>query len=281
MTVIVGAGFGALAAAGVLLVAAGLTGVVPRPLSGLDTLDRLGRRVERFGLRAGLALGGGLVGAVATGWPVAVVLLAATGFTAPSLVGLRGRREHELVRAEAVAAWAEMLRDTIAGGAGLQTAIVASARAAPAAIAPEVERLAGRAQRYELTDAINGFAAEVAEPTADVVVASLLLALRAQARDLDKVLAAAATSARATVAMQRRIEAGRARTYTSIRLIVAVTVGYAIALVVFDPAYLAPFGSAGGQVVLAGIGVLFAAGLASIGRLATPLVRPRLFESEP
>ena len=61
-------------------------------------------------------------------WPRARSL----GWLVPSFVGLRARRRRQLARSEAMAIWAEMLRDLLVSNAGLHEAIGKSARVAPA-----------------------------------------------------------------------------------------------------------------------------------------------------
>ena len=76
---------------------------------------------------------------------------ARAAWVAPMLVGVRRRRDRLTRRSEAVAAWAEMLRDTIASHAGSQEAIAVTARVAPA---PIRDRGAGarRPGRARVTD---------------------------------------------------------------------------------------------------------------------------------
>jgi hypothetical protein len=69
------------------------------------------------------------------------------------------------------------------------------------------------------------------------------------------------------------VEAGRARTRTSIKVIVGATGGLALGLAVLNRGYLAPYGSALGQFVLLLVGGLFAASfvwLSKMTRAATP-----------
>ena len=61
------------------------------------------------------------------------------GWMIPTFVGLRARRRRQLARSEAIAIWAEMLRDLLVSNAGLHEAIGKSARVAPAAIRDEVQ----------------------------------------------------------------------------------------------------------------------------------------------
>ena len=103
-----------------------------------------GLRHDRLVARmAGMVGAAVLVGAL-TGWPVAAVLAGAAVFALPSL--LRGGRDRarRVARTEAIAGWAEMLRDTLAAAAGLEQAIVATAEVSPAPIRSEVTDLAAR-----------------------------------------------------------------------------------------------------------------------------------------
>ncbi len=68
--------------------------------------------------------------------------------------GLRAQRRRQLARSEAIAVWAEMLRDLLVSNAGLHEAIGKSARVAPAAIRDEVQALYVRAQRGDLSAAL-------------------------------------------------------------------------------------------------------------------------------
>ena len=144
-----------------------------------------------------------------------------------------------------------MLRDLLISNAGLNEAIGKSARVAPLAIRDEVQALYVRARRGDLQEALARFADDLADPVADTVVAALLIADRRAVSDLGGLLAAVATSTRETVAMQLRVKQCRARTYRTAQLI-AVIVGFFIGLLVLaNREYLAPFGTAIGQVVLA------------------------------
>jgi len=99
-------------------------------------------------------------------------------------------------------------------------------------------------------------------------VAALMLAAERQSGSLGEVLGAAAASARSSATMRLRVEAGRARTYTSTRMVVGITALFALGMVVFNRSYLEPFDTAVGQLMLAVIAALFGAGFWSLGRLA-------------
>jgi Flp pilus assembly protein TadB len=69
--------------------------------------------------------------------------------------------------------------------------------------------------------------------------------------------------------MRMRIEAGRARTRTSVRVIVGTTLTFAAAVVLLNRPYLSAYDTVVGQIVLLGIGILFGLGFAWLARIAT------------
>lgn len=270
MTTLAGAIVGLLAGAGLWLAIAGWRGVaVPdHPRRSID--------VEGLWWRAGLVVAAFVAGVIITGWPAAGALAAASAWVAPMLVGVRSSRDRITRRSDAVAAWAEMLRDTITSHAGLQEAIAVTARVAPAPIRSEVQTLAVRAERETLTVALRQFAAEMDDPVADLVVASLVIAAERQAQRLADLLTQIAGAARDQAAMRLRVETGRARTYASSRALVAISFGLAVLLMLFSPKFMEPYDSFTGQLVLVIIGGLFAGALWGLVVLGRPAASPRL-----
>ena len=96
------------------------------------------------------------------------------------------QRRLAMDRTEALASWAEMLRGSIAAHAGLSQALTSTAAVAPVAIRVEVRRLSIRSQQMSLSDALRLFAAEMADPVADLIVAALTISDRHQARNLPR-----------------------------------------------------------------------------------------------
>ena len=209
----------------------------------------------------------GLVGA-ATGWPVGALLAGLAGWGAPSLFAGTTPHTAAVGRIEAVAGWAEMLRDTMAGSAGLEQAIVATAPLAPLPIRAEVATLALHLEGERLAPALREFADEVADPTCDLVVAALVLAAEHQAQRLGELLGSLAAAARDQATMRLRVEAGRARTRTSVRVIVGVTGTVVAGLALLNRGYLAPYDTAVGQLVLLLVGFVFAVAFVWLARMS-------------
>ena len=265
---------GAAFAVGLLLVIAGWRGDLgPAPRR---VATPTAARFDRLAWRAGLAAGGAALAAWWTRWPAAMVALGLLGWAAPSFVGLRARRRRQLARSEAIAVWAEMLRDLLVSNAGLHEAIGKSARVAPEAIRREVAALYVRAQRGDLSSALSRFADDLADPIADTVVVALQIADQRAVSDLGSMLATVATSTRDTVAMQLRINAARARTYRTAQLI-TIIVGFFVGLLVLaNRDYMEPFGTPAGQVVLAAVAGVIALSIWAMIALSRPAQAPRL-----
>ncbi|GAA1020487.1 hypothetical protein GCM10009565_09280 [Amycolatopsis albidoflavus] len=222
------------------------------------------------GPRSSRCAGAGVLTGVVTGWIVGAVLAAAAAWFLPRLVGPDRTHRRRVARIEAIASWTEMLRDVLSAAAGLEQAVLATAPLAPAAIRGEVATLAARLESGQrLAPALRALARELDDPTADLVLAALVLAAERQAHQLGDLLGSLAATARGQAAMRMRVETGRARTRTSVRVIVATTLAFAAGVVLFNRAYLDVYDTATGQAVLLLIGALFAAGFAWLARIAT------------
>lgn len=255
---------GVLFAAGLLLIVSGL-----RPRSA-DRPVRPGRRhisEHAPARRVAVALACGLVALAFTRWPVAAAGVAAAGWCAPELFGSRQARERAVARTEAIASWAEMLRDTMAGSHGLEEAVITTADVAPAAIRSEVTRLAVRLEREPLKTCLEEFADELAHPTGDLVVTALLLAADGSVGDLTDLLGTLAVAAREEAAMRLRVEAARARIRTAVRVIAVVTGTTAGGLIVLNRSYLDAYGTVEGQIALTVVVACWGAGLWWLSRL--------------
>jgi Flp pilus assembly protein TadB len=261
ITFALGAGIGI----GVFLTA---LGVVGRPV--FRPVDR--RRPTPLSPRALAlvtgALGAGLAMYALTGWLAGALLVVTGTIAAPRFWAGRADHQREVARVEAIAAWAEMLRDTIAGAAALEQAIAATGPLAPAPIAEPVARLAMRLDIEPLPVALRRFADDVDHPTCDFVVAALVIAAEKEARDLGPLLGQLATCARDEAKMRTRIWIDRAKTRTSVKVIAGCVLLFAAGLLVFSRSYLEPYDTAVGQVVLLVIGAIFAASLVAMDRMA-------------
>jgi tight adherence protein B len=224
------------------------------------------------------ALAAAVITLVVTHWPVAALGLGALVAFWPRLFGGGRAEQRQILRLEALVIWTEALRDTIAAHASLERAIPASAQQAPPLIRPALVRLAGQiSARAPLDRALLGLAADLDDPSADLVLAALVLNVRRRGDRLAIVLTGLARAAREELDMRRRVSAGRAGLRRGVQIVVALTVGFVIYLTIFSRDYVAPYDSPLGQVALAVVIGMFAVGFAWMRQLsATPDVRPFL-----
>jgi Flp pilus assembly protein TadB len=264
---------GAGAGLGLVLIIAGCRSSNTERRHRVLVISKLRR--DRFGVTVATTVGAAvLVGAI-TGWPVAALLAGASALTLPRILSGSKDRARQVARTEAIAGWAEMLRDTLSAAAGLEQAIVATAAVAPIPIRPEVMTLAAALESERLVPALRAFGNDLADPTGDLVVAALVLAAGHEARRLSDLLGSLAGAARDQAAMQLRIEAGRARIRTSTNVVVGSTLFFAAGLIILNRSYLDPFGSALGQGVLAIIGLIFAGAFWWLDKMGRPLAPER------
>jgi len=271
LAVIAGAGAGL----GVWLVILGGRGD-PVPIRARRPLDPGRLRRAAAGLAAGLAV------LAVTHWvavAVGVVVLAA-GYD--RVFGGTRRSRVATDRLDALAGWAESLRDLVASGVALPEAVPASVTVAAPSIRAPLTDLAERVSAREpLESALRELADTLDDGGADLIIAALLLNARAQGRALEAVLSALAASTRSELRVRRAIDAERRSTRRAVQVVVVVTVASALGLALGNPAYVAPYRSAAGQVVLAVVVAIFAAGFAWLARLSALPVPQRLLAKVP
>lgn len=250
----------AVFALGLLLVYDGLV----RPDRRLDPLARL----RRIGPAGAGGLAGATVALVATGWPVAVAAGAAVGGSVPGML-VRSREEKlRLARREAIAEICARLRDAIRSGIGLADALAQAAAAAPDAIASDLRRLVSEARVSGIGAAAVSFGEHVRDPSAELLASALGLADRLGSRNLTDVLDSLADATLAQAAAIREARARQTRARMSARIVAAVPMFLLLAIRRANPAYLAPFSTATGQLVLAFAFALVWAGYVSMKRAA-------------
>ncbi len=260
---------GAVVGGGILLLIVALRGTEPRdetPSLFKRSRSADGRKqLTRIG--AGVAVG--LIVLVVTRWLVLAVALGLLAAMADRFFGGTGEERRAIERLEALATWTEALRDTIAGAVGLEQAIPATAVNAAPAIKPGLNLLVDRLRiREPLPSALMRFADDLDDPSADLIVAALVLNARLRGPGLREVLTALADSAREELDVRRKVAAERRSTRRSVQVVVAITLLVAAALVLFNPQYVEPYTSFVGQFVLFLVIALYAVGLVWLRKLA-------------
>jgi Flp pilus assembly protein TadB len=226
--------------------------------------------LRRAGLRLPIAIGVALLVLLLTRWPVATIASGILVFAWPMLFGGANEERVAITRLEAVAAWTESLRDTVAGAVGLEQAIPATAYAASPAIAKELSALADRLRvRVPMPQALQRFADEMNDSSVDLIVATLILNARLRGPGLREVLTSLSESARAALDMRQRVNAGRRSTRRSVQIVIAVALVFVFGLSVFNRDYVAPYSTPIGQGVLLVILALYTVGFIWLRRLAS------------
>lgn len=270
---------GALVGAGVVLLVAALR---PRPRPQAAVRSTGASLVERLGRRGLVALGVALVVLVVTRWPVAAVGAGVLVLFWSSLFGGARAERAAIARIEGLASWTESLRDTIAGAVGLEQAIPATVYAASPAIQPHLRLLVDRLRvRVPLATALQRLADDLDDPSADLMVAALILNARLRGPGLRQVLTSLSEAARAEVEMRQRVSAGRSATRRSAQIVVVFSLVVVFGLRLVNPTYVAPYGSPTGQLVLLVVAALFGIGFWWMKRLSGVDVPARFLVATP
>lgn len=259
---------GAALVAGVVLVVVGLrAGPTDRPAPAARS-SRGVRRLRavlaaatiaqsRAQLRRRLATWAviGLVVWVVTGWPVVGVALFAAGAWLPWLLGSARIAHDRVEQLEALEAWCRRMADTMIGGGaiGLAQAVTVTAPHVDGPIGPAVRLLARRLRDGDaLGPAVRELADAIDDRVGDTVAATLLLALHEQTSGAAKVLRQLAEGVARDVRARREVEAARAESRQSIRMLLLIQAGMLV-LLALVPGFAAPYRTATGQIVMAAL----------------------------
>lgn len=213
---------------------------------------------RRYSSRSVLGVLAGVVVWAVTGWPVAAVATTIGMIAIPKLLR-NDEAQNVIARLDGLQSWTRRVADLLGSGAGgLERAITASVRTAPAALEREITDLAVRVRTRGVEPALRAFANDLADPAVDEVVMALIQRHRAGGRGLPAVLEAKATALSREVTARQNTEADRAKPRADVRALVWITVVLLALLVTVAHTYLQPFGSLLGQLVMAVVAVFFA-----------------------
>ena len=258
---------GALAGAGVFLLIVAVRGVTPNPAAPHRTSleDRIR---ELWSLRGLVALLLGAATLLVTRWLVAGVGMAVLCFAWRGLGGAASERR-TMERLEALATWTESLRDTIAGAIGLEQGIPSSLRVAGPSLQAPLNRLVDRLRtRMPMGEALRRFADDLDDPAADLIIAALIINASLRGPGLRDLLGSLANAVREELDVRRKVFAERKATRRSVQIVIAVSVGLAVALAIFDHRFLTPYDGVVGQLMLAVVAAVYAAGILWLRKLA-------------
>jgi Flp pilus assembly protein TadB len=258
---------GGTIAAGLVLLVTGLLGH-RRPLDVPPPPRPFPAASAASGRRMLLAVAACLGVLAVTRWPVAGLAAALGVIFLPRVFGTSTQRQRT-AKLEGLEQWTRRLGDMLTASRGLEEALEASARSAPAAIAEPVAALAARLSAHTGPEAaLRAFAAEIDDPAGDRIAAALIIATGRRGGGVRDVLNALAVMIARDVGARREIEAERAQHRTTLRWIAIFVAGFTI-FAVLNRAYSSPYGTLPGEVVLALVTGLYAAGLGWLHRLGS------------
>src|SRR4051795_9544624 len=278
MTVVLPSLAGGLIALGVLAVIIGV-----RP-TAVPARERRAARDRRFVLtsrtRMLLLVGAclGLLGWLLTGWVLALVIAPVAVLGLPALLSAPPAATR-IDRLEAMEEWTRSLSGVLTVGIRLEQALVATLRSTPAPIRAEVERLVSRLRaRWDTEAALRAFADELDDATGDLIAANLILAARRRGAGLASVLEGLAESVAADVRARRQVEADRAKPRSTARWVTLISVAVLVVLAV-SGAYVEPYRSPVGQVILVTLLTAYVGTLIWMKRMAMGRALPRFLSS--
>ena len=253
----------------------------PRPRTVSRWLPRRGQGDAGPSLlRIVIPPGLGLLAWLISGWPVAALIVTAAAIGLPRLLVGAAADRRRIARLEALESWSRRLADLRAAGSGLEQVLEVSVRTCPEPIRPEVTLLVARLKAGWSTEAaLFAFAEDVGELSADLVVAVLTREAQRRGGGLTAALTDLADTVAEEVDLRRRVDAERAKPRTSARWLTAITVAVA-AFGSLNHAYIRPYGTPFGQLVLAMLAAAFASCLWWMHTIAAGVPEPRLLGSE-
>jgi Flp pilus assembly protein TadB len=242
----------------------------------MTTRIRIGPRSRRRLLVAAFA---GLATYALTRWPVATIAaVLAVVFVPPIMSGRTA--QHRAAVLEGLEQWTRRVADLLSASRGLEEALEASARQAPAAIGPAVRALSRRlAGRTDTEAALRAFAADIDDPAGDRIAAALIIATGRRGGAVRDVLNALAVMLARDVATRRDIEADRAQHRTTVKWLTLFVLGFTV-FAVLNRSYSEPYGTVPGQVVMAFVTVLYAGGLLWLHHLGSVPVPGRFLAAD-
>ncbi len=267
MTPLLAAVCGSSLVGGLLLAVAGLRRVpddgrpsssvrVPRPVaaligSGLPEPQRRRRQVLLL-----VALAGGVLTWLVSGWALAVVLFPLLVVGVPALLR-SSASSTDVAQLTAIEQWTRGMSGVLTVGSGIEHAIAASVGSTPPAIAPMVATLAARLNaRWPTEAALRAFADDLDDATGDLVAATLILGAHRRGPGLAAVLDDLAATVAEEVRIRRGIEADRAKPRTTARWVTGLTLGV-LGLLALNEKYIAPYKTPLGQIALAAFLALY------------------------
>ncbi|WP_405576231.1 type II secretion system F family protein [Streptomyces sp. NBC_01092] len=212
---------------------------------------------------------------------VAGALIGAAVVGVPWLITPAQIAQERIGQLEALSEWTQRLAGLLRLGMGLEQAMITSRRGAPGSLAPQIVALSDRLRLgWQPEEALQAFADELDDVTADKVTAALILSVSDRGPGLAQALEDLAGTVRDEVARKRSIEADRAKPRTTVRWMTFISLGVVVAGF-FVTSYTRPYSTLLGQLVLAFLTTGFVGVLAMMRQLGTFRRIPRFLIADP
>ncbi|WP_424892304.1 type II secretion system F family protein [Streptomyces sp. XH2] len=212
-------------------------------------------------------------------WPMGGVVTAVIVMGLPWLLNPGSGSKEQIARLEAVEEWVRRLSDIHTVGVSLEQSIQRSLQTVPKPITGEVTRLVSRLQAGWLPqDAYRAFADEMDDAICDEVAALLILHVEDRGAGLGRALNDLASALSQEVLSRREVEADRQKPRTNDRWVtIFCLVIFAVSML--SGAYVEPYTSPVGQLVLVGLGIGFVLVKIWMRRMAVIEPSPRFLSS--
>ncbi|MFV0286457.1 MAG: type II secretion system F family protein [Demequina sp.] len=272
---------GALVAGGAVAVWAGLRGArlprgtIRRPVPAPSALVQHATP-SRVAWGAGAAALG-VAAFVATGWPVAAVVVPLLAIGLPRLLAAPANRD--LILLETLDRWVRLLTATISTGVSIPDAVRATRQQVPPALHAAVTALIARLDnQWSVRSALRAAADDMNSPDADAVIAALILAAERGGTGTVATLDALATSIAERLKAGREIEAERAKPRIVVRQVTVLTLAILGGAVLVGRDFFAPYGTWYGQIILACLLATYLGSLVWLRRMTLPRARERILQ---
>lgn len=184
--------------------------------------------------RLGIGAIAGVVMFATSGWAIALIAAPAAALFLPVMLG-SGAAKSTIERLEALQVWTRGFGGLIEGAGSVEQAMRASRHNTPMLLTTEVDRMIARLDSgWRTADALQAFADEIGDSTADIVIGHIKINVEQRGAGLGRVLQEVSDTIREEIKTRRQIEAERASVRTSQRIITIMLLGVVagIALVV-------------------------------------------------
>lgn len=184
-----------------------------------------------------------------TGWPVAAVLGALTGWAGPRMRNAPKQREQITKEIEAYSQWSEQLRDLVKASGSLYEAVLLSAGNSPPMLRPAIIQMCSIARTVGLPAALEWFVDEMDSPFADRLVLGMRISWDSGAR-VAEAFERVSLTMRSEVELRRHNEVGNRRAWVQVTSILGVTLVSVVGMFALNRGFFDPFDGTTGQVIL-------------------------------